>query len=348
MEDYADFKSAFNEKYSPLSRKILRLLSEDSRMPVTAIAKQVGVSRRTAKERIGRIEKELGVRYTLELNEEVLRIPNPHMVVVRFREEPDYDEIAKVLSRSYIPQLAVRANGEREIYIYANSVSHSEYTRWDKTTQSDLSKYKVLWESSEVAHKQLGFFPLRNEIIDRLEIAGKYKSMLKLLNSNSRISFQQMSKAMGMHFNTVAYNFGKLLKLGYIKKFTLVCRPPKEVSLVAIFGKYALAENFESDASKIRRVFRSDEELTAFARYPVIAQLIGTYDFFDVGVFDNMETGKKKFVSVYKEMLKRHLARIYHRELADVILGDMPIRSVDDNKEYNVLKWTTEEKTGKA
>ena len=340
MEDYLDFGSRFNERYSPLSRKILRALSEDSRMPISAISKLLGATRRTVKERIARIEKELNVRYTIEFNEEALGISNPHLIVVRFRKEPNFKAIAETLRKSYIPQLAVRTKDKRELFIYANSVTHSEYTRWDKAMQSHVAKYKVFWDSSEVAHRQLGFFPLRNELIDRLGVPDKYKLMLKLLNSDARMSFQHISKSLGMHFNTVAYNFGKLLKLGYIKRFTLVCRPQKEVSLVAIFGKYSLGENFEADASKIRRVFKNDEEATAFSRYPIIAQLTGAYDFFDVGVFDSLEIGRDKFVDAYKTLLKRHLAKLQYRELSEVILGDMPIRSVDDSKAYNTLKWT--------
>ncbi len=342
MEDFLDFTSGFNERYGLPTRKILRALSEDSRMPVSELAKLLGSTRRTVNGRMARIEKELGVRYTIEFNEETLGISNPHLIVVRFREKPDFKAVTEVLRRSYIPQLAVRSVSGRELFIYANAAKHSEYTRWDKAMQSHMAKYRVFWESSEVAHRQLGFFPIRNELIGRLQIPEKHRAMLKLLNSDARMGFQQMSKEMGMHFNTAAYNFGKLLKLGYIKRFTLVCRPPAGVGMVAIYGKYSLGENFESDASKIRAVFKSDEELGAFSRYPLIAQLTGAYDFFDVGVFDSPAIGKSKFVDAYKLLLKRHLAKLQHVELSEVILGDMPIRSVDDNKAYNALKWTLE------
>ncbi len=337
-----DFTSMFNERYSTPSRKIIRALSEDARMPVSTIAKRIGATRRTVKERMKRLEKELEIRYTIEFDEEALEISNPHLIIVRFKKEPDFNAVAEALRKSYIPQLAIRANGGRELFIYANSVTHSEYTRWDKTMQSYMSKYKVFWESSEVAHRQLGFFPLRNELIDKLGIPEKHKSMLKLLNSDARMGFQQMSKELGMHFNTVAYNFNKLVKLGYIKRFTLVCKPPKDVSVVAIFGKYALEENFEADASKIRDVFKSDEETSEFSRYRVVAQLTGAYDFFDFGVFDNLKSGRDKFVDAYRTLLKRHITKLRYRELSGAILGDIPIRSVDDNKAYNTLKWTLE------
>ncbi len=342
MDDLLDFASRFNERYGLLSRRIVRALSEDSRLPISAISKRVGSTRRTVKERMKKLEKELGLRYTVEFNEEALGISNPHLIVVRFKKEPNFNAIAETLRKSYIPQFAVRSSSGKELFIYANSATHSEYTRWDKAMQSHMSRYKVFWESSEVAHWQLGFFPLRNELIDKLGIPNKYKPLLKLLNSDARIGFQQISKAMGMHFNTVAYNFNTLVKLGYIKRFTLVCKPPKNVSLVAIFGKYALGENFEADASKIRRVFKSDEEMSTFSRYPIIAQLTGAYDFFDVGVFDSLQTGRDKFVNAYAALLKRHLAKLQYRELSDAILGDIPIRSVDDSKVYNTLKWTLE------
>ena len=33
-----------------------------------------------------------------------------------------------------------------------------------------LEKYGVSWHSSQVVHRQLGFFPLRNALVDRLNI----------------------------------------------------------------------------------------------------------------------------------------------------------------------------------
>lgn len=343
MEDYTDFKSAFNERYSLPTRKMLRMLSDDSRTSVTSLSKSLGLSRKTVKEKLKAMEKALQIRYTLQLNEEMLQIPTPHFIALKFSSAPDYNEVARLLRESYIPQLAVRARGSYDLLIYANSPSDSDYIRWEKTMQIKLAKYKVLWESSEVAHKQLGFFPVRNELIDKLNIVGKYKTLLKILNENSRMSFQEISKRTGMHFNTVAYNFNKLVDIGYVKKFTLVCKPQSGISVVAIFGKYILEENFESDASKIRKVFRSDEEFPVFNRYPVIAQLIGTYDYFDIGVFDDLQTGYKKFVTAYKIMLKRHLAKLHYCELSEAILGDLPLRSVDSNKEYSTISWTADE-----
>lgn len=340
VEDYENFNSEFNEKYSLPTRVILRTLSENSRTPVTEIAKLIKTARRTAKVKLNRIEKELKIRYTLELDEEVLEIRNPHFIVVRFLKKPNYAKVASILHKSYIPQLAVRAKGRDELFIYANSPSDTEYTHWDKTMQILLSKYRIIWESSEVAHKQLGFFPLRGVLLDELDMPTKYKMLLKILNFNSRMSFYSISKSTGMHFNTVEYNFKKLLSLGYIKKFTLVCRPPENVSVVSMFCKFALSENFEADAVKVRKIFKTDEELSVFSRYPLIAQLIGNYDFLGFGVFDDRKAGKKKFSDMYRTLLKRHIAKLKYNELGDVLLGELPIRSVDSGKEYSTIKWT--------
>lgn len=343
VEDYENFNSEFNEKYSLPTRVILRTLSENSRTPITEIAKLIKTARRTAKVKLNRIEKELKIRYTLELDEEVLGIRNPHFIVVRFLKKPNYAKVASILHKSYIPQLVVRVKGRDEILIYANSPSDAEYIRWAKTTRVMLSKYRIVWESSQLVHKQLGFFPLRGALLDRLDMPTKYKELLRILNFNSRMSFYNISKSTGMHFNTVEYNFKKLLSLGYIKKFTLVCRPPENVSLVSIFSKFALSENFESDAAKVRKIFRTDEEFPVISRYLLISDLIGNYDFLGIGVFDDRKTGKKKFSDMYRTLLKRHITKLKYNELGDVLLGELPIRSVDSRKEYNTIKWTISE-----
>ncbi len=343
--EHTNFDSEFNKKYSLITRKILRMLSEDSRTSISSLSKSLGVSRATIKNRVDAIEKALQIHYTLELDEKALHISNPRFVSVRFSSKPDYAEIARMLRESYIPQFAATAKGAQGdyLFIYANSPSADDYIHWDKTMQIKMSKYKVLWESSEIAHKQLGFFPARNELIDKLDINDRYKTILKILNDNSRITFHQISQKTGMHFNTVAYYFNNLLKLGYVKKFTLVCKPQNDVHIEAIFGKYMLADDFESDAARIRKVFKADEELSAFSRYPVIFQLIGTHDFFDIGVFDSQKAAYENFVSAYRTILKRHVSKLYHCRIGDAILGYLPVRSVDDSKEYSVMKWTTDE-----
>ena len=57
-----EFRSDFNERYGLVTRKMLRMLSENSRISVSELSKGLGVSRLTARNRLRKLESEFGVR----------------------------------------------------------------------------------------------------------------------------------------------------------------------------------------------------------------------------------------------------------------------------------------------
>ena len=341
--DREDFKSAFNDKYSITARKVLRMISSNSRVKITEMATYLDMSRRTVALKLAAIEKELKLHYILDFDEEKLGLTRPHLILVKFKGKPDYEKIKEILSRSYIPQLAVTISGTYDLLIYANAFSGREYAHWDKSMQILLSPYSAEWHTSEVVHSQLGFFPIRNEAIDRVNIKEKYKKILKILNENSKISFQGLAKALNMNVNTAVYNFNHLLELGYIKSFTAVMdSAPKNISLMTFFSKYTPAEGYESAASNARMAFTSDDENSLISRYLITSPLIGSYDFFTLGAFDNKETAYKQDILYHKNAFKKFNVRMAYGEVKDIILGKLPIRSIDTKKEYKTLIWNPE------
>ncbi|MEM0147379.1 MAG: Lrp/AsnC family transcriptional regulator, partial [Candidatus Micrarchaeaceae archaeon] len=203
------------------------------------------------------------------------------------------------------------------------------------------AKYGVVWQSSSVVHRQLGFFPLRNELIDRLSINEKYKALIKLLNDNSRMSFQALSQALGMHFNTVTYQFNKLMKSGYINRATIALQPqPKDFVLMSFFAKYAPREGYEERSAKARKAFMSDDKDSLVSRYLICAPLIGTYDFFTLGAFDDEKIAMKKDIMYHKSLFKEDKIKMKHAVIERMLLGNLPIRSIDTAKEYNTIRWS--------
>lgn len=339
MEEYA-FKSNFNEKQSVIVRKIVRLLSENSRISVTEMARLLGVSRRTVENRIRKAEQELGIKYTLELDEAALGLDNQHLILIKFTEKPDYRVIEGILESSHIPQLAVTLNGNYDMFVYANAEDPNEYVYWDKTTQVLLSDYKALWQPSDLAFRHLGFFPIRTALIERLKIPELYKMILLLLNENSRMSLIEMSKRLGMRPNTLAYNFKKLMKIGYIKRFTIVMKNSPDITMMSLFGKYIIASGFEDDSMRMRReVTFIDDKIPLVSRCLFSAQLVGSFDFFFVGAYDNYKVGYDHLVKYYKQRYKKHKVKVLHGAVDKVIVGNFPIRNLDSKKEFNMIRW---------
>jgi DNA-binding Lrp family transcriptional regulator len=341
MADNGDFKSEFNSRYSTLLKRILRILSNNSRTKISDIAKRSSVSRRTATLKLNAIEKELKISYTLELNEERLGLSRPHLILVKFNAKPDYRKISELLKQSYIPQFAASVKGTYDMIIYADAMSGKDYAYWDKSMRTLLADYKVEWYSSEVVHRQLGFFPLRNEAIEKLNIKEKYKKMLMILNSNSKIRFQELAKQMNMNVNTAAYNFNNLMKMNYIENFTLTMDKPKDISLMSFFSKYIPSQGYESAAAMARAGFTSDDEDPLISRYLITAPLIGSHDFFTLGAFDSFDIAYKKDVLYHKNLFRKFKIKVLYGEINEILLGKLPIRTIDTKKEYKTLVWST-------
>jgi Lrp/AsnC family leucine-responsive transcriptional regulator len=342
MNGEYEVESRFNKNYNLLTRKIVRLLSENSRMSVAEIAKRLNVSRPTVKDRIGRLEKELGMRYTIEIDERALGLNSPHLIEVKFKKKPSYERIKTVLSQSYIPQVAFSVNGSYSLVIYANAFSGGEYVHWNMAMMVLLSEYGVTWHPSEVAHRHLGFFPLRNEAIAGADIDETSKKMLIRLNDNARLSFQQLSKELGIHFNTVKYNFDKLVKIGYIKRATITMSLVKGLSFVSLFDDYTPTNGFEASSAKARLAIKFDEETPLISRYLVSATLIGSHTLFILSVFDNKASAYRYGLSYHKSMYARHGAKRIDGEVKELVLGRLPVRSVNIKNEYKTIMWTTD------
>jgi len=338
-----EFKSKFNAKYSHAARKIVGLLSEDSRIKLTEMAKKLEVSRRTATIKLDAIEKDLNLQYMLELDEQKLGLNRPHLILARFNRKPDYSKVKSILNRSHIPQVAVSIKGTYDMMIYANALSGIEYAHWDKSTQTLLAPYNVEWHSSEVAHMQLGFFPLRNELLERVNIKPKYKRIISILNSNSRISFHDLAKELNINVNTTVYNFNKILSLGYIRNFTATIGLQKDLSFMTFFSKYTAAEGYEDAAATARKAFTSDDDTPLISRYLITAPLLGSFDFFTLGAFDNRDVAYKKDVLYHKEIFKKYNVKMLYGEIDEILLGRLPIRSMDTKKNYKTLVWNTED-----
>jgi len=335
-----EFESRFNERYSLVTRKIMHMLSENSRLPNTEIAEKLGITRQAVAKRLKKMEKEFGINYTLELNEEALGMVYPHIIMVKFEEKPDYESVKRLFLKSPVPQFVATTKGGYDMFIYANATSRSEYTQWDKGMQQLLSDYKASWYPSEIAHTQPGFFPIRNEMISRLDINIKYKEIIKLLNTNSRASFRDMSEKLGIRFNILVYNFKKLLKTNYIRRFTIVENPVKNTVIMYYFAKLTLTNLFAQCAANARKALVYDDPYPLVSRYSFCSQLIGSGDFFVLGVFDDRNAGYNKGVLYYKNAMLTQKVKISYGVIDKILVGRMPLRSVDDRKEYRVLDWT--------
>jgi DNA-binding Lrp family transcriptional regulator len=335
-----EFESKFNGRYGIVTRRMLRMLSEDSRVALSEMSAKLGISRQAIKKRMTGMYGELGITNTIALDEEKLGLANPHLILVRFKRRPDREMLLHTFQRSYVPQLVVSTHGEYDLLVYANAASKSEYVRWDMGMHIALADYGMTWTSLEMTHRQLGFFPLRNEAIMKSALPEKYKDMLVLLNSDSGITFREMASKLGMHINSAMYTYRKIVEQErYVKRFSIALRPLKGTAIIGFFCRYTPGPDHESNSSRARRAFMSDDKDPAVSRYLVCSQLIGGYDFFSMGVFDDEKAAYRMGVSYHRQCHGKNGLKTRHAYFDDVLLGTLPLYSIDTGKEYNAVRW---------
>ena len=331
-----DIECRFNKKYGLLTRKILRALSENSRVTLSELEAQLGVSRRTLAKRLKLIEKEFGIRYTLDISKRKIGLNNPHLILVKLRKKARRAELEEFIRGSYVPQLIVPIKGTYDMLIYANAASFKDYMDWDRGARRKLMiKYGMRWEHSQVVFTRLGFIPLRDEAIEHSKIPEGDKKMLVLLNGNSRMQCKELAKMLNLNYKTCIYRFNSLVKHKYIRRFTISMDKPKDVSLMSYFVRYIPTDESGKAKSYSQMMFASDEQNSLVSRYALKMSLIGSYDSFALGAFDNAGMGRKHLVRAYKELFGRFSPiKSEYGELQKPLLGRLPIRSMDIKIEY--------------
>ncbi len=315
---------------------MLRMLSMNSRVTVSEMSRSLGVPRQNVMLRLSKIEKHFGIRYTLEIDPAKIGLTEPHLIAVRFRHKPDYARIKRLLSESGVAQLAVSASGKYDLLIYANAFSKTEYYSWDARMRSTLVLYYgARWEESEISYQRLGFFPIRNEVINRSRLKPKDKAMLAMLNDNSRAPLKKISRAAGINYKTVAYRLKRLMSGGIIKRFTISLGIHEHMFPMAIFGRFIPPEDSEGVARTTQRLFTSDDPDPLVNKYQATAALMGSYGFFAFGVFKNRHRAYNDLVLEYKRTYRRFgYTESSYAELRNVLLGVLPLRNVDPKAVY--------------
>ena len=333
----SEFESSFNSEFNPITRKIVRLLSNNSRITISEMAKELGISRSTAAGRLKKIEQALHITYTLELNPVKLGLANPHMILVKFKKRPDYADVGKRLLSYYITQFAARIHGTYDLLICANAYSLPEYLTWDMKMRAQMMhRYEGMqWQTSDVSFNRLGYVPIRGEAINHAKIPKRHKKMLGILNSNSRISLNRLSKEMRMNYKSTVYNFNSLVGQGYIKRFTICLDPGKNVSLITMFETFIPTLDYAGVEKVSDAYFKPDDRNPLISRNLLVSHLVGNYDYFSLGAYDNFKAGYENGVKRYQRMFKDfELKKVEYGEVSEVLIGLLPVRSVDTAKEF--------------
>jgi len=321
--------------YSNITMQIIRMLSEDSRMPVYAMSKALGISRRSVSKRLKTIERVFGVRYVPILSASRLGLGFPHTVLVKFKNEPDYDMVREILRNSLGVQLALRTKGAYDLVIFSNERSRPMYARWDRGMRNELYKEGLAsWRPSEISFKRMGFLPLRTETFGLFSISEKERAMLSVLNENARIPMIQLARRLGINYKTAIYRFNELLSKKYIKGFTMVMDMPKDLTMSCFFSTYLPANDKDSASKILKRFFTSRNDNSLKSRYLMRISLIGSYDSYTLGIFETPRAARDDVANL-RSMLKNVAPfSVKYAHVVGTLVGTLPINNTDPKKEY--------------
>ncbi len=323
-----------------LSRRILRILSSDSRMTATSLAEKSGCSKPTALKKLRQIEKGLNLRYIPQFNYQKLGLGHQYLVAAKTERSMGRKELLGLLGKSSIPQFAAICEGDFNLLIYAVAKSSFDYFRWAyfmrKSLQTPPGKL-LSWNESEVALPRLGFFPLRGEVLDNLDLPSTQKKLLKELNRNARVPLKSMAHILKMTPTAARYNLDMLLRKGYIHRFTAFTRAPVGGFIVALFVNKPFLPDHAERARSVRARYFLDDDSALANRYQMSFELSGHADLFNLIHFSSIDEWYREKGATAELMGEG--TGFSSAIILETVMGELPIRNVDVKDIYVKIEW---------
>ncbi len=323
---------------STLSRSILRDLCTNSRVSITELSEKHNISRKIAKDRIVALEKEFGLKYTLELDYEALGFASLHVLHVNFSKKPKPEELREIFAKSKAIQFAALTEGEFDMVLFVLTKEPKDYFKWEMGIWLLLSKYGVSTASSEVIIGRFGFVQINNDLIRDSAIEDVYKKIILVLNENSRISNTDLSKKIGMSQELTNYYLKKLNKEGIIKRYTaIVTKSPVKYN-IAYFSTYTVKEKVEERVHIERQLmfFTEPQEIPVVNAPQMMFSLTGSESTFDLAAYDDFKTGLEKTVQLHDKIYKADSPKTKYATITDVVKGVLPIRNLAVKENYDL------------
>ena len=220
--------------------KILTALSMNARIPASRLAEICGINKQKAYYHIKSLEKELGIKYILELNIERLGYLQ-YLILIKFEGNmPTQSELEDAISNEPRIQFAVITKGDYDLIMYLIDEDHVKAHENLVTLRSKtpFDKYKANWILTYFA-QAYSFVPIRDQFITRIlsdkvwfkskgarkpgknQLKIREYNIIKELNKNSSINFTELDKLYNMSKGTSRYAYQTLQENGIIVRPTI-------------------------------------------------------------------------------------------------------------------------------
>lgn len=332
------------EFYTKPERVILGMLSADSRTTVTELVKATHCSRPTVSKLLGKIEKRLDIRYTLEINEAKLPGSERHIIVIKFANKPSEATLREFFKKDEYAQDVYMLDGDFDLFIYARTNDPISYIKWETYIASELSEYRPILKPSEFVVAHFGFWPIDNSFIDEIEESTKLdktdKKVLALLNRDSRMSIQDMARAIGTKKGTIRYRLYRLKRTGIIKRFTVAVQNAPQGYRIVHFSNYRFNKDINARMLELRRNYLTmdDRELPLLGVWQIVAPISGSFRSFGLSLFHDEESVKES-IGMHRRIFRKDNIEISYARITKVIKGLLPFRNLEIKANYMPIEW---------
>ncbi len=323
---------------SLLSRKILRDLCTNSRSTVTELAAKYGITRKMVRSRITALEKEFGLKYTLELDYEKLGFLPLHIVKIRFLRRVRIEDLRSAFANDRLVQFAATTKGDFEMLVFILAKGSKEYFLWETTLWESLARYGIGTTSSEVTVAHLGFVPVNQKSIMASDVGDIYKRMLAVLNENSRITMRELGKRVGISDGLAKYHLRKLDETGIVKRYTTIVTKPTMQYNIVYFMNYTIRENVLARVRNERRTmyWTEPKEFPLLSEFQMMFSTTGGEVSFTWATYNDYNDGMKRSVRTHERIYKVDSPVAQCARIENVVVGLMPLRNLDQKENYDL------------
>ncbi len=307
MKAFSDRRS--RRRYNKaIESRLLTALSMNGRISFNFLSDLVGIEHQPVYRRIKILEKRYKIKYTAEIDVEMLGYLK-FLILVKFEKKmPEEDEIvAAVANEPKVQLAALLRGGAYDLLIYALAENNTDIQDVrHNLVKTGLDKYDAKWYIVPFT-ETYNFVPLRNDFMDTLESkvlkryeikstisSGKRKqilrrefAVLKELNLDGKIQFKDIDSKYGFDIGRAQYAYHKLLEAGLLKRVTITMQNPQMKYVGAIFAIVTNHKKFAKSREKLLKNIIEDSELPS-SKYLLVGDIGEPYGFvFFVPVFED-------------------------------------------------------------
>ncbi len=328
--------------YSFREKAILRSLSEDSRAPVSSIAKDAKCSRITVVKYIRELVRRYDIRFIVEVDEDKLGFNQRHIVIVRFLKKPSLKKLKEIFCNDPLVSNAYYCEGDFGLILHVVTPDPMDYIIWESLLPGKLGDFNVEIYPSELMLTNFGYLPISGELVYRASknINRMDKEIINALNKDGRASSVKLSKELKINRTTLHYRIFTLFKKGIIKRLTIaVNRPPMDY-VIAFAVNYNFNRTSQLRAIKVRKYYQTfDKDMPLLNSFQLLAPMSGSYRFFGIGIFQNKEEAVEFAIKSHKEIYSEENIQIKYARVTGLVKGLYPFRNLDMIEHYRKFEW---------